>query len=195
PEQAGGTAVDHRTDIYAFGVILYELVTGRRPFNGQSFGEYVIAHLSVPPTPPIQLSTTTEPIPEALEALIMQCLAKPPPARPQTMRMVGERLAAIEASFETIRLPSLPRPKKRQRSARFWVLAATMVFLAGVLVQQASARRSREPAAAITAEAMPKVRVTFDSTPQGAQVFREGSDAPLGVTPLEWSTESSSHPE
>jgi serine/threonine protein kinase len=196
PEQAGGTAVDHRTDIYAFGVILYELIAGRRPFNGQSFGEYVIAHLSVAPTPPSQLTSTTQAIPEALEALIMQCLAKPPPARPQTMRVVGERLAAIEASLHSPSPPSSARRKPR-RTARPWALGAFAVFLLAAVASQGLARRSaREaPVVALPSTApVVKVRVTFDSSPRGAEVFREGSDAPLGVTPLEWSTERSDRP-
>ena len=199
PEQAGGTAVDHRTDIYAFGVILYELVAGRRPFNGQSFGEYVIAHLSVAPTPPSQLSSTTQAIPEALEALILQCLAKPPPARPQTMRVVGERLAAIEASLDSPHPPAVARRRAptSARSWRPWLLGALAILLLAVFASQGLAHHSaREPATASGPSTSPiaKVRVSFASSPQGAEVFREGSDAPLGVTPLDWSTERTDRP-
>jgi len=196
PEQAGGTAVDHRTDIYAFGVILYELVAGRRPFSGDSFGEYVIAHLSMAPTAPSQLSSTSQAIPEALEALIMQCLAKPPPARPQTMRDVGDRLAAIEASLDSPDPPSLAR-RKPQRAARPWALGALAVFLLAAVASQGLAHRSaRESSVVSPASTAPvvKVRVSFDSSPRGAEVFREGTDAPLGKTPLEWSTGRSDRP-
>ncbi len=196
PEQAGGTAVDHRTDIYAFGVILYELVAGRRPFTGQSFGEYVIAHLSVAPTPPSQLSSTTRAIPLALEALIMQCLAKPPPARPQTMRDVADRLAAIAAAVDSPEPLVIARPKRRW-SARPWALGALAVFLLAAVASQGLAHRSARDTAAVLPPSMApvvKVRVSFDSSPRGAEVFREGTDAPLGVTPLEWSTSRSDRP-
>jgi serine/threonine protein kinase len=195
PEQAGGTAVDHRTDIYAFGVILYELVAGRRPFNGQSFGEYVIAHLSVAPTPPSQLTSTTQPVPEALEALILQCLAKPPAARPQTMKAVGERLQAIEANLDSEKA-AVRRPKRR-RSFRIWALGTAMLVLLAAVASQSLAHRSaREPLPLSPDPSAPMqtVRVSLSSSPQGAEVFREGSDAPLGVTPLEWSTERSPRP-
>jgi serine/threonine protein kinase len=195
PEQAGGTAVDHRTDIYAFGVILYELVAGRRPFNGQSFGEYVIAHLSVAPTPPSQLTSTVQPIPEALETLILQCLSKPPAARPQTMKAVGERLQAIEANLDSEK-PAVIR-RRSERTLRPWALGVLAVVLLAAVASQGLAHRSaREPPTAPVNPLTPvaKVRVSFDSSPRGAEVFKEGSAAPLGVTPLEWATERSLRP-
>ena len=49
PEQAAGKTVDHRTDVYAVGIMLFEMVTGSKPFRGKSFGEMVIKHMSVAP--------------------------------------------------------------------------------------------------------------------------------------------------
>ena len=80
PEQAGGMAVDPRSDIYSLGAIMYELFCGVPPFRGRSFGEYVRKHLTEQPVLP-HLTPGGENVPEALEALIMRCLAKEPDHR------------------------------------------------------------------------------------------------------------------
>jgi len=83
PEQARGVDVDHRTDIYALGIILFELFTGSRPFTGNSLIALINHHLSTPPPKPRELS---EKISEELEQLILGCLAKEPHERPQTVQ-------------------------------------------------------------------------------------------------------------
>jgi tRNA A-37 threonylcarbamoyl transferase component Bud32 len=83
PEQCRGTReIDHRTDIYALGVILYEMVCGRPPFVSEGFGEMVHLHISAPPPPPRTIDPT---IPQDLERLILWCLEKEPADRVQTM--------------------------------------------------------------------------------------------------------------
>jgi serine/threonine-protein kinase len=79
PEQCRGTrAVDHRTDIYSLGVILYEMLIGHPPFVSEGFGDLVNMHINVAPVSPRSLRPE---IPEALDALVMQMLAKTPEAR------------------------------------------------------------------------------------------------------------------
>jgi hypothetical protein len=80
PEQAGGMMVDHRSDIYSLGAIMYELFTGQPMFRGRSFGEYVRKHLTEMPVPPRQTQGGGH-IDERLEALILKCLAKDPNER------------------------------------------------------------------------------------------------------------------
>ncbi|HEY5950048.1 MAG TPA: protein kinase, partial [Kofleriaceae bacterium] len=80
PEQAGGMMVDHRSDIYSLGAIMYELFCGQPMFRGRSFGEYVRKHLTENPIPPRQTPNGAA-IEPALEALIMKCLAKDPNER------------------------------------------------------------------------------------------------------------------
>jgi serine/threonine protein kinase len=75
PEQAGGMVVDHRSDIYSLGAIMYELFCGQPMFRGRSFGEYVRKHLTENPVPPRQTPNGGA-IDPALEALILRCLAK-----------------------------------------------------------------------------------------------------------------------
>jgi serine/threonine protein kinase len=80
PEQAGGMAVDQRSDIYSLGAIMYELFCGQPLFRGRSFGEYVRKHLTEVPTPPRQTQGGGG-MHEMLEALILRCLAKEPSER------------------------------------------------------------------------------------------------------------------
>jgi serine/threonine-protein kinase len=88
PEQCTGQNVDHRTDLYALGVILYRVFAGRLPFEGRTFAEVVAQHLTVQPPPPSSLQAMSP----ALENLIVGCLDKDPARRPQTAAEVGRRL-------------------------------------------------------------------------------------------------------
>ncbi len=95
PEQILGEAVTPRTDLYAFGVMLYELCTGRLPFDASGRGgEFRIMehHVRTPPTPP---RTYNPDLPPALEALILKLLAKSPEERPASAEEVRRELIRI----------------------------------------------------------------------------------------------------
>jgi serine/threonine-protein kinase len=93
PEQAMGRAIDQRTDIYALGVVMYQIFAGTLPFLGATWNEVVFKHATEPPQPP----SRHRPIrPEAMEAIILACLEKDPQRRPQTAAELGSR---IEAAF------------------------------------------------------------------------------------------------
>jgi eukaryotic-like serine/threonine-protein kinase len=91
PEQARGTAVDHRTDLYTLGTVLYEMLAGRPPFADEQFSEVLIGQISKPP-PPLAPAIDSE-----IAALVMQLLEKDPADRVQTAADLVERLAAILA--------------------------------------------------------------------------------------------------
>ncbi len=78
PEQAEAGAVDERADLYSLGVVLFEMATGRKPFEGKTVGEVVDQHLHTPPTDPREHNPQMS---EELSRLILRCLEKRPEAR------------------------------------------------------------------------------------------------------------------
>ncbi|MCD6497167.1 MAG: serine/threonine protein kinase [Deltaproteobacteria bacterium] len=88
PEQCRGRGIDHRSDIYALGVIMYETFTGRLPFESNSYVEVLMAHVEDQPDPPSHIVS----IASALEAVIMRCLDKDPTARPQSVSALRDEL-------------------------------------------------------------------------------------------------------
>ncbi|PVE77863.1 Stk1 family PASTA domain-containing Ser/Thr kinase [Microbacterium testaceum] len=105
PEQAKGESVDARADLYSTGVVLYELLTGRTPFRGDTPVAVAYQHVSEAPVPPSEIDET---IPRALDAIVLRALAKDPFQRPQ------DAASFREALDETI---DGKAPTKRQMSA------------------------------------------------------------------------------
>ena len=114
PEQASGTVVDARSDVFAFGAVLYEMVTGRRPFGGSSSAEMLAALLKEQPKPP------SEPVPEVpkeLERIIVHCLRKEPGRRFQHMVDVKVELQELkeESDSQALRPAGAGTAKRRSR--------------------------------------------------------------------------------
>ncbi|WP_314451434.1 Stk1 family PASTA domain-containing Ser/Thr kinase [uncultured Microbacterium sp.] len=89
PEQAKGESVDARADLYSTGVVLYELLTGRTPFRGDTPVAVAYQHVSEAPLPPSEID---ESIPRALDAIVLRALAKDPFQRPQDAASFREAL-------------------------------------------------------------------------------------------------------
>jgi len=126
PEQLRGGHVDHRADIFAFGAVLYEMITGRKAFHGDTFLSAVIA---VREEQPPSLSTGDSPRLEALDNVVRRCLAKDPAARWQSADELERALFEVMAIGTAE--GSAPAKGAPRRIALTWSLAALLALAAG----------------------------------------------------------------
>ena len=145
PEQVRGQAADHRSDIFSFGIILYEMLTGRRAFQGDTFAEVMAAIVK---EDPLDISAANPLIPAPLERVTRHCLEKRPEQRFQTasdLSFAIEAVAAFSDSQQQLVLKAAPESEiekagttifKRERFAWLAVslllaaaLISTMLFL------------------------------------------------------------------
>ena len=129
PEQVRAQRVDHRSDIFSLGVVLYETLSGKRAFRGDSAVETLNAILK---EDPLELSESNSQINPALERVVMHCLEKSPERRFQSARDVAFALEALSglSSSRTMTTPLPPtagRPKNRERLA--WIVATGLLLV------------------------------------------------------------------
>ncbi|WP_194190526.1 Stk1 family PASTA domain-containing Ser/Thr kinase [Clostridium chrysemydis] len=99
PEQAKGTYIDKRTDIYSLGVVMYEMVTGQMPFNADSPVTIALKHIQEPPVPPKELNPK---VPESLNKLILKCMEKDQNKRYQDAKDVIADLQKIKENPDIV---------------------------------------------------------------------------------------------
>lgn len=110
PELVHGHQMDHRGDIYSVGVILFELLTGRRPFLGESAHDLLVAHVTEPPPRFADLGMGNH-IPPEVEAVVQSCLAKFPEERPPTASELAQRFARAAGAPAPLLRPAAAKPK------------------------------------------------------------------------------------
>jgi len=125
PEQARGLPIDHRADIFAFGVVLHELLSGERPFRGETATDTIAAILKDDP-PPLPASVSA-----GLARVVRRCLEKEPARRSQSARDLVfdlDELTEAGATAPTDRLPVRPRPRIRVRIVLALAAGAAALF-------------------------------------------------------------------
>ena len=176
PEQCEGKVdVDHRVDVYALGVMLFEMLTGKIPFGGTGFGEVILKHMTMPAPSARRLVPELSP---ALDEILFQALAKDPTERFQSMAEFGAALADPEAYAA-----ALPQVVQNDISGRF--RAAAPMSRSEMTTRATLVTLSAGTPAPISSPAIPPRR----STP-GRSTLREGVGE---VAPAELDTIPRSH--
>ncbi len=121
PEQLEGKEADTRTDIFAFGAVLYEMATDRKAFSGTSQASLISSIMGSEPAPISSISPMTPP---ALDRVVKTCLAKDPDDRWQTAHDVGVQIRWIAEGGSAVGLPAAIPAHRTNRERIAWVLAA-----------------------------------------------------------------------
>ena len=164
PEQARGLAIDHRTDIFAMGALIYEIVTGKSAFRGDTPGDRLASLLTSDPPP---LSAIVRGVPPLLDATVRKALRKSKDERYTSAKELLLDLKAIRRDLE-----SAVAPPRRKPSAATLIVAAVVVALIGILVVAPRfIDRPAQPSVPTAAPATPPVALTYWIT---VQKYRNG---------------------
>ena len=146
PEQVRGANVDHRSDIFAFGAILYEMLSGKRPFQGES--QIEVMHGIIKEDPP-ELSSMSVAIPQSLDRVVRRCLEKSPDQRFQSF-------SDLAFALDTLSSPTISSGTGRTLAIKKWnlpwILAAFSLVAAltlGVILYQAFQKDGAIPTAPV----------------------------------------------
>lgn len=173
PEQASGGEVGSAADIYSLGIVMYECLTGRLPFDASTTAEVLRKHILEGPPPLVGVAEGTENIPPALEEVVLRCLDKDPDRRPPTA--------------DALRIQLLVACDRRRLNVPHAAPGTPVVAPTSVEGSLARADPGRAmPASPERDAAVPADAFTFDQTPRDAMpIVREGLPAYLrGPKPL-----------
>ncbi len=172
PEQATGQTVDGRSDLYSLGVILYELIVGKRPFQGANLAVIFRAITQDTPAAPAMVRNSVS---QALSDMIMKGLEKTPDKRFQDGKAMAGALKACLEKENAIPLLQQPAEDKPRRAGLFALIAFVVACIAGGLFFYPWSDKL-EPNVVLSV-------LKVDSVPIGAQVYL--GDSFKGKTPLE----------
>jgi serine/threonine protein kinase len=130
PEQLQSQKTDARSDIFAFGLVFYELLTGRRAFNAENPASLIASILTAQPPP---VATFAPGIPPAVEYVLQRALAKDPEDRWQSARDLKAQLEWLATASGIIAVPPAGSRLKRRHAWLPWAVAGVMMCVAGGL--------------------------------------------------------------
>ncbi len=144
PEQVRGLTADYRSDIFAFGAVLYEMVSGRRAFLGETSAETMTAILREEPP---ELTTVQPAVPPELERIVGRCLEKNPTARFQSTQDLAFALEGLSSMPRSgVSIPMAPAAPRKIREPLAWGLVAVLaVALVGLAIPTVSHLRESSP--------------------------------------------------
>jgi Tol biopolymer transport system component len=163
PEQARGKPVDKRADIWAFGCVLYEMLTGRRAFDGETTSDTIAAILGREP----DWTALPPSTPATVRRLLRRCLERDPKQRLRDIGDARAELADAEAPASVVTGASAPGVY-RWREALAWSIAAVLLTAVGVLVLRRPAGDTPTPSALVRTTIALPADLTLDTTPTAA---------------------------
>jgi eukaryotic-like serine/threonine-protein kinase len=160
PEQALGETIDHRSDLFALGIVLYETITARRPFTGPTDAAMYEALVHTSPLPPTALRPG---LPEAVDAVIGRALEKDRDLRYQSAKDLAADLKRLQRPLSGSPLAAAPAAGSRRTRRRAWI-AAAVLLLAAAAVAVIALRPGAEARSAVRFTIGPPPRADFTLT-------------------------------